>query len=45
MGRYIVLAGHVTFALVAICLLTLITVSAELQVSGGDIILLTNVPQ
>ena len=45
MERYIVLAGHVTFALVTICLLTLVTVSAELRVSGGDIILLTDVPQ
>ena len=45
MERYIVLAGHATFAVIAICLLALVTVAAEVRVSGGDILLLTEVQQ
>lgn len=40
MERSIVLAGHVTFALIAVCLLALVTVAAEVRVSGGDVLLL-----
>ncbi|WP_157100466.1 hypothetical protein [Rhodoplanes sp. Z2-YC6860] len=40
MERTLVLAGHVTFALIAACLLALVTVAAEVRVSGGDVLLL-----
>ena len=39
MERTFVLAGHVTFAFIAVCLLALVTVAAEVRVSGGDVIL------
>jgi len=41
MKRLILLAGHVTFAVITICLIALVTVAAEIRVSGGDILLLT----
>jgi hypothetical protein len=33
-----VLAGHVAFAFITICLLTLTFVEAEVQIAGGDIL-------
>lgn len=44
MERAIVLAGHVTFAVVTIWLLALVTVAAEVRVSGGDVLLLAESP-
>ena len=41
MGRCIVLAGHITFAVITICLLALTIVEAQVQLSGGDILALT----
>ena len=38
MGRCIVLAGHVTFAVITVCLLTLTIVEAEVQISGGNVL-------
>jgi hypothetical protein len=44
MERYMVLAGHVTFAVIAIWLLALVAVAAEVQLSGGNILVLTDSP-
>jgi hypothetical protein len=39
------LVGHITFALIAIGLLTLICVEAEIRLSGGDILVLTQLKE
>ena len=44
MERHIVLAGHATFAVIALWLLALVAVAAEVHVSGGDILVLTGSP-
>ncbi len=41
MQRCIVLAGHVAFACITICLLTLTVVEVEVQLAGGDILAIT----